>query len=284
VQATPNVHVLRVRSEAYAGAYSPNVYVVTDRGRAVLVDSGLPDESSARGSIDYVAGLGCRVELIALTHHHFDHAGGAPMLAEAFDSPVGMDVKEERLLSEARKRRPEALGERTLTVERRLADRDIIDVGSLRLRAVETPGHSAGHLCFFLEEQRVLFSGDNVLGLGTTAIPPPPWGDMGQYVRSLERMQALEATLLCPGHGPLVHQPQEKIAELIEHRRERQEQVLSLLREGETTVDGLLRGIYPELAPRLVGMAKGQILAHLCKLRDEGRVVQVTDTVWQVVS
>jgi glyoxylase-like metal-dependent hydrolase (beta-lactamase superfamily II) len=277
VQATANVHVLRVKSEAYQGAYSPSIYLVVDDGHAVMIDGGLPDEASVREHIAYVKSIGNpRIELIVLTHHHFDHAGGALLLSEAIGAPIAMHPEEERLLRDALDRRARdpgvgALQRAVARVGRRLADGEVVPIGRLSLRAILTPGHSAGHLCFFLEEQRVLFSGDNVLGLGTTAIPPPPYGDMALYIRSLEKMKALDAALLCPGHGPLVHQPGRKIQELIDHRRARDEQVLALLREGETTVAGLVRRIYPELAPRLEGMAKGQVLAHLCKLRDEGR-------------
>jgi glyoxylase-like metal-dependent hydrolase (beta-lactamase superfamily II) len=118
----------------------------------------------------------------------------------------------------------------------------------------------------------VLFSGDNALGMGTTAISPPPRGDMARYIESLRRMQALDAALLCPGHGPIVHEPNRKIQELIDHRRERDEQVLALLQEGKGTLTQLVRGIYPELERRLERMARGQILSHLYKLEREGKV------------
>jgi hypothetical protein len=128
------------------------------------------------------------------------------------------------------------------------------------------------HLCLLLEEEGVLFSGDNVVGLGTTAIPPPPQGDMRLYLESLKRMLALDARIVCPGHGPIVHQPAKKIQELIDHRRERDEQVLGLISQGKDSLGEIVRGIYPELDPRLEPAARGQVLSHLYKLRDEGRV------------
>jgi len=283
VRATENVHVLRVNVKQYTGAYSPNVFAVVDSGEAALIDAGFPNDGSVESRLDYLKTIGGpRVELIVITHHHFDHAGGAYRLHEATGGRIAMHPEEERLLRQTLARPPRDGGPQEqyvrreaakITVEQALADGDAIRVGRLTLRVVLTPGHSPGHICVFLDEGRVLFSGDNVLGLGTTAIPPPPDGDMALYVESLKRMKALDAALICPGHGPLVHQPERKIQELIDHRHEREEQVLSLLREGKRTPSEMVRAIYPELDPRLERMAVGQVLSHLYKLRDEGRVV-----------
>ena len=280
MRATDSVHVLRVNVKAYSGAYSPNVFAVVDSGKAVLIDAGFPDDDSVRNRLDYMGSMGGpRVELIIVTHHHFDHVGGANRLREATGAPVAMHPEEERLLREALRRPSRSPQEQYVrreaaktVVDKRVADGDVVRAGRLTLRVLDTPGHSAGHICVYLEEERVLFSGDNVLGLGTTAIPPPPDGDMARYVESLKKMKALNASLICPGHGPLVHQPERKIQELIDHRREREEQILALLREGMRTPAEMVRAIYPELHPRLERMATGQVLAHLYKLRDEGRV------------
>lgn len=281
MQATESVHVLRVNVKPYSGAYSPNVFAVVDSGQAVLVDAGFPNSDSIDSRLDYLKAIGGpRVEMIIVTHHHFDHAGGANRLREATGAHIAMHPEEERLLRGTLARPPRDGGPQQhyirqevakITVDRPLADGDVIRVGRLALRVLHTPGHSAGHVCAFLEEERVLFSGDNVLGLGTTAIPPPPDGDMARYIESLERMKALDAALICPGHGPLVHQPERKIQELVDHRHEREEQVLALLREGKRTPAEIVRAIYPELDPRLERMAVGQVLSHLYKLQDEGK-------------
>ena len=283
VQITANVHHLRVNAKDYSGVYSPNVYLVADAGQAIIIDSGFADDDSATRRLDYLKGIGSpRVELIVITHHHLDHVGGARRLQEATGARIAMHPEEERLLRESLGRSPAggAVYERDarrasagLTVDLPLNDGDALPVGGLSLRVLHTPGHSPGHLCLFLEGEKVLFSGDNVLGLGTTAVPPPPTGDMARYIESLKRMKALNAALICPGHGPIVHQPERRIQELIDHRREREEQILALLRQGEQTLPGLRRAIYPELDPRLERMAMGQILSHIYKLQDEGKAV-----------
>ncbi|MCH8929733.1 MAG: hypothetical protein IIA98_02265, partial [Proteobacteria bacterium] len=104
--------------------------------------------------------------------------------------------------------------------------------------------------------QRVVFAGDNVLGLGTTVVPPPPHGDMAQYIDSLGKMQALDAELMCCGHGPVVREPNRKLQELIDHRHEREEQIVSLVRDGRDTVKRIVRAVYPELDKRLLSIAE----------------------------
>lgn len=235
------------------------------------------------------AGLDLRY--IVVTHHHFDHASGAQRLREATGARIVMHRDEAPLLARAASENlpsdVEVPAERQEWHERArqwreeaakaapdevVGDGDVLRVGGLTLRMVHTPGHTAGHLSPFLEEERVLFAGDNVLGMGTTAIAPPPHGDMALYVESLRKMQALDAALMCCGHGPVVKEPNTKLQELIDHRREREEQVLSLLRGGRDTVAALVRAIYPELDRRLLGMARGQVVSHLAKLEREGRV------------
>jgi glyoxylase-like metal-dependent hydrolase (beta-lactamase superfamily II) len=234
---------------------------------------------------------GLRLRYIVITHHHFDHASGAHKLREATGARIVMHRDEASLLarsaSEDLPADMEAPPDHREWQERSLAwrkeaalgapdelvgDGDTLRVGALTLRMVHSPGHTAGHLSPFLEEGRVLFAGDNVLGMGTTAIPPPPHGDMAQYVASLRKMQSLDAQLMCCGHGPVVREPNRKLQELIDHRHQREEQILSLLRDGRDTVGALVRAIYPELDKRILGMATGQVRSHLAKLAAEGRV------------
>jgi glyoxylase-like metal-dependent hydrolase (beta-lactamase superfamily II) len=140
------------------------------------------------------------------------------------------------------------------------------------VQCLHTPGHTAGHLCYYVPEEKVLFSGDNVLGVGTAAISPPPHGDMAQYVASLKKMKTVDADLLLPGHGPAVKEPPRKIQELIDHRQQREDQILSLLAGGRDDVHSLVKAIYPELDKRLLQMARGQVLSHLHKLQSDGRL------------
>ena len=292
MRVAERVHAIPAEVGFYTGPYPPNVYLVADGGEGALIDAGFADDESVKARLDYLAGLeGLKLAYIVLTHHHFDHSSGAARLREATgahivahraeapllleagsaETPQDVDIPEDaREAREAIRRwREEAA---RAVPDRLLEDGDRLRVGDATLRAVHTPGHTAGHICLLLEEERVLFSGDNVLGVGTTAIAPPPHGDMVQYLASLRRMQSLDAELLCPGHGPVVREPKRKIQELIDHRRERDEQILSLIGEGKGSVRRLVRSVYPELDRRLLPMATGQILSHLRKLEAEGKV------------
>jgi glyoxylase-like metal-dependent hydrolase (beta-lactamase superfamily II) len=158
------------------------------------------------------------------------------------------------------------------TPDVRVEDGEVLHVGRLDLRCVHAPGHTDGHLCLFLEQERLLFAGDNVLGVGTAAIAPPPHGDMAEYVRSLKKMQSLDAALLAPGHGPMVKEPNRKLQELIDHRQQREDQIVSLIAGGKSDVKSLVKAIYPELDKRLLQMATGQAISHLHKLQSEGKL------------
>jgi glyoxylase-like metal-dependent hydrolase (beta-lactamase superfamily II) len=157
-----------------------------------------------------------------------------------------------------------------------VSEGDVLNVAGLALNVIHTPGHSPGHVCFYLREEKALFTGDHVVGAGTTAIGPPK-GDMALYIDSLRKLLKYDTELLCPGHGPVVRVPARKIQELIDHRLDREEQVLGLLRDGKETVEELVKEIYPELPERLINAAKGQAKAHLVKLENEGRVASRTE-------
>jgi glyoxylase-like metal-dependent hydrolase (beta-lactamase superfamily II) len=291
-EITPHVRSLSVPLDWFPQPYPPNVHLVIDGAEGALIDAGFPDDASINKRLEMLRALpGLRLRYIVITHHHFDHASGAHKLREATGARIVMHRDEAPLLARSASEELPAdmeappdlreWRERSLAWRKEAAlgapdelvgDGDALRVGSLTLRMVHSPGHTAGHLSPFLEEGRVLFAGDNVLGMGTTAIPPPPHGDMAQYVASLRKMQSLDAQLMCCGHGPVVREPNRKLQELIDHRHQREEQILSLLRDGRDTVAALVRAIYPELDKRILGMATGQVRSHLAKLEREGRV------------
>jgi hydroxyacylglutathione hydrolase len=295
-QVTPNVHSLDVKLDWFPQPYPPNVHLIVDDGEAALIDAGFSDDQSYNARAEMLRSFdGIDVRYIVITHHHFDHASGAQRLRQATGARIVMHVDEAPLLARAASEElpadVEVPAERKEWVERTnqfrqhaalgapdesVADGDELRIGGLKLRMVHSPGHTAGHLSPLLEatpdSPSVLFAGDNVLGLGTTVVPPPPHGDMARYVASLRKMQALEADVMCCGHGPAVREPHRKLQELIDHRQQREDQILALLREGRDTVGRIVKAIYPELDRRLVAMATSQVISHLAKLQSEGRV------------
>lgn len=220
-------------------------------GRPSLVIDPGPDDA---GHILAVADEGEPVAAILLTHGHPDHAPGARRLAEVTGAPVYAY-------------RPE--GE-----ARRLGPGEVVEAGEVRVRAVHTPGHTPDHLCFVTEPDRFLFTGDTVLGRGTSVIDPPD-GDMAAYVRSLQILRDLEPATIYPGHGPVVFTPKGKLDHYLRHRAEREEQIVAAVSRGRQTPAQIVPEVYATEVPEAMYPAAARsALAHLVKLEREGRVAR----------
>ncbi|MBL8332029.1 MAG: NUDIX hydrolase, partial [Rubrivivax sp.] len=135
-------------------------------------------------------------------------------------------------------------------------------------------GHASNHLCWLLEEEKLLFTGDHVMN-GSTVVINPPDGDMGQYLRSLNALLDEDLEWFAPGHGFLVAQPHEVVRALVAHRLRREAKVVDALRpRGRATLDELLPEVYADTPPQLHPVARRSLLAHVLKLRDDGRAMQ----------
>jgi glyoxylase-like metal-dependent hydrolase (beta-lactamase superfamily II) len=233
-----------------------NTYVVAAPGAdtAVVIDPGPPD----RGHVDRVIGatLGRAVELVLLTHTHLDHAEGAAALAARSGAPLAALDSEWA-----------TAGAPSLAADQR------VRAGGVVLEPLPTPGHAADHCCFWLEAERAMFTGDHILGRGTTVVEWPG-GDMTSYLASLEAVRSFAPDRLYPGHGPLVDDPAATIRGYIDHRMEREAQVIEALEAGERTPAGMVRRIYSDVDPALHRFAELSVRAHLVKLVREGRAVQ----------
>ncbi len=281
-----------------------NVWVLKDGREAALLDAGYGDKQSiGERSKFFTSEMGhLNFKTIAMTHHHYDHSSGARQLRELIKAETAINPVDEVLLhtppapSQGNEDLPdeEDLAERVAAwraealatpIDRPLADGDTFKVGGLTVQAVHTPGHTAGHNCYWVEDLRILFTGDNILGVGTSAIGPPPAGDMKQYLDSLLRMRELQASLFAPGHGPTVTATGAKVQELLDHRATRDRQIIDLIDRGYTTDNQIRRALYPEIQKGLRRSAGGQVRSHLAKMVGQG-IVTVTQEdegkVWRV--
>jgi len=301
VEITPRIHSIEAPQAFYTGPQAPNVFLVADGGEGALIDSGFGDEQSLRARLEFLEQRpDVNVRHIILTHHHFDHSSGAHRLRQATGAQVVMHPQEERFLLDWQGDAPQDLEvppDQQAIVEQMqrfrqqaaeavpvlpVSDGDVLNVGALSLEVVHTPGHTLGSICIYVRGERALFTGDTALGLGTVAISPPPYGDMALYLRSLERLKAFDTAVMLPGHGRPVEDVARKLQELIDHRHEREEQVLRLLADGKTSPRAMLGAIYPELDRRIIPMALRQIEAHLAKLHAEGRVEPAAEGEWRL--
>ena len=222
-----------------------NTWILGERP-SIVVDPG----PSIASHLREVAASAGDLAAILLTHDHPDHAPGATELAEMTGATVHAA-------------RPPDGGER-------LRDGQAITIGSVEVRVVATPGHTPDSVSFFVPAASALLTGDTVVGRGTSVIDPPE-GDLTAYLRSLERLRDLSPRAIHPGHGPLVLDGVAKLDEYLEHRRMREEQVLSALADGGRTIQDMVPVIYEGYPTELHELAGRSILAHLLKLEAEGR-------------
>jgi glyoxylase-like metal-dependent hydrolase (beta-lactamase superfamily II) len=224
-----------------------NSYVIESQGEAVVLDPG-PIIESHLDAIR-VALTGLTPVGVVVTHTHPDHAPAANGLGIELDVPVlGFAVGDEFVPTE------------------HLEDGMPIPFGEDRLTTVHTPGHTADHVCFLLEEY--LFTGDHIMGGSTVIIE-----DAAAYMESLEKVAALDPAHLYPGHGPELPEARAVIAEYIAHRIEREQQVLAALRSGATNIGDIVDDVYVGLDLALRMAATLQVHTQLIKLRNEGWVV-----------
>jgi glyoxylase-like metal-dependent hydrolase (beta-lactamase superfamily II) len=156
--------------------------------------------------------------------------------------------------------------------DRELRHGELLELGPQAcLRVVHTPGHAANHLCYLLQEEKTLFTGDHVMQ-GSTVVINPPDGDMQAYMASLQQLLDEDLAWLAPGHGFLIAEPRAALIRLIEHRRAREAKVLQAIAEGHVGLEALLARVYDDVHPALHPAARRSLLAHLEKLRAEGRV------------
>ena len=233
-----------------------NTWLVGEGAAVVVIDPG-PDDEAHTAAIEQRL-QGAAVAAVLVTHGHADHAEAAEPLAERHLARV--------------LRYPD------------LADGDEVHTAGVTLQAIFTPGHASDHLVFWLAEDRVLFTGDLILGRGSSMVTYPE-GDVAAYLRSLDRVAALRPRMLFPGHWDPVQDGAAKIEEYRLHRLDRERQVLDALAEGAGTPAQLVGRVYAEelgADPGLARAAEMTLRAHLGKLVQEGRIVTGPDEVYRL--
>ncbi len=163
-----------------------------------------------------------------------------------------------------------------------LSDGDVVDAGDTSLTVVHTPGHAPDHLCFWHDESRTLFGGDLAIKGSTVYIPAAYHGDLAAYIASIEKVIALEPIRILPAHGTVIHDPVAVLRRYVLHRREREEQILDLVKQGVETSDAIADVLYRGLSDALMSRAREMVGAHLIKLERDGKVFR-RDEAWHMI-
>jgi glyoxylase-like metal-dependent hydrolase (beta-lactamase superfamily II) len=270
VALSPRVSRLLARNPGPFTFKGSGVYVVGDRDIAVI-DPGpdLPEHLDAlRRAI-----AGKRVSHILVTHTHSDHSPAARPLKEWTGAPTYAFGPHGSGKVEDGGVRMEEGGDMDFVPDVRVKDGDIVRGDGFTFECVYTPGHTSNHMCFALKEEKALFTGDHIMGWSTTVVTPPD-GDMAQYMASVKKLIARDDEILYPTHGAPVTDPKPFLKAYLEHRVDRENQILACLRDGVNTIPAMVARMYVDVDKRLHPAASRSVLAHLIQLVNEGRVTK----------
>ena len=235
-----------------------NTYLLGAGGDIAVIDPGPAIDVHIEAVIKAAGG---RIRWILVTHTHLDHSPAAALLkARTGAELLGMPPP------------PFERQDQSFRPDRVLAHGERLELAGCALRVIHAPGHASNQLCYLLEEEKLLFTGDHVMQ-GSTVVINPPDGDMRIYLDSLRQLQGEDLAWFAPGHGFLMDKPQEVLERLLIHRLTRENKVLSAVRAaGTATLEQLLPVVYDDVSARLYPVASRSLLAHLLKLKGEGRL------------
>ncbi len=242
-------------------------YVIGE-GKVAVIDPGpdLPEHVDALLS----ALKGETISHILITHTHNDHSPAAKHVKAATGAPTyGFGPHGS---GKVKAGQPIQGGDMEFTPDEVIGDGTVIDGDGWSVSCVHTPGHTSNHICFAWDARKILFSGDHVMGWSTSIVSPPD-GDMGDYMRSLDKLLARDDQTYYPTHGPAITDPHPYIRAFIAHRQEREDKILACLNAGIETIAAMVPEVYADVSPSLFGAAARSLFATVIYLVEEGRAV-----------
>lgn len=263
MEIAPGIHHIFTDLQHATGV--TNTYLIAGTQGALFVDAGWDRPGEAKARIAYWEKLGKPKLLgIAVTHRHTPHWENAPGIQKACGNPPIIASFTEKAEIEARMQ--------SAKVDRPVRDGETLSLGNMTLEFIDAPGHTYGSLAIFIRESRALFTGDNVMGSGSSVVNPGE-GEITLFLQTMDKFLRYDPAVIYPGQGPVVTDPRSKINALIQHRKEREQQIVALLQQAPRSVEQMVATLYAGLKEGLLHLAKNQVKSHLIKLEKEGRVV-----------
>jgi glyoxylase-like metal-dependent hydrolase (beta-lactamase superfamily II) len=259
IEMRAGIVLVPVRTPTLPPATHTNCYVIGG-DEVIVIDPASPYEEE-QALLDRVLDKR-KIREIWLTHLHRDHVGGANHLKERRGVKIAAHPITARDL------------QGVVDVDRTFEENERLELAGKpgwNLRVFHTPGHARGHVCIFEEKNGSLVTGDLMAGFGTVVIDPPE-GHMATYFNSLRRMLALNVTALFPAHGPVMANAKAKIQEYLDHRMEREKNILAAWQRGHHDPPAIVKEVYTDVAPAMHSLAERSVLAHLEKLREENQI------------
>jgi len=265
-QLSPLVRRVIARNPSPFTFHGTGTYII-GQGDVAVIDPGpdLPEHLDALAA----ALAGERVSHILITHSHSDHCGGARAFQARVNAPIhGFDDEPVQEPAQV-----EAGTEEAFAPDHHLTEGDVIAGPNWQLDVLYTPGHLANHLCFALQSEAALFTGDHVMGWSTSVIVPPN-GHMGDYLTNLTRLLARDDRIYYPTHGAPIENPQSYVLALINHRRQREANILDCLHNGTTRIEDIVEELYQSVPRHLHPAAAQSVRAHIIHLEEQGLIPQ----------
>lgn len=258
MEIAPGIRVIQVPEENVMRPVYTDIYLVGHR-ELLMIDTGEEADRFTQAMFKYLVELGPshQVTQAAVSHSHMDHCGGLRWVRETLGPklrahPAVIPLVEKKV------------GKDVIVP---LEEGEVLEADGIKLEVHFTPGHSPDSVCYFLREERILFTGDTILGVGTTTVR-----DLYDYMATMEKLLRLRPRIICPGHGPIIQDASHTIQEYIDHRTMRERQIAEQLQKGPKTTYRLVRILYADVDKRLHRAARGNVRQHLLKLEKEGHV------------
>jgi glyoxylase-like metal-dependent hydrolase (beta-lactamase superfamily II)/8-oxo-dGTP pyrophosphatase MutT (NUDIX family) len=260
---SPKVRRVTAPNPGFMTGPGTNTYLLGAGDDVAVLDPGPAIDGHVRILLDAAAEAGAKIRWVLTTHTHMDHSPAAQLLkAETGAELIGMPPPaQERQDATFKPDRIPVHGERFI-------------VAGCALRAIHTPGHASNHLCYLLEDEKMLFTGDHVMQ-GSTVVINPPDGDMRMYLASLRLLLEEDVEYFAPAHGFLIDRPRAAVEWLLAHRAQREKKIVDAMRAtGEADIDVLVTVAYDDVPARVHPVASRSLLAHLLKLESDGLAAQ----------